>query len=128
MLGQRYSGVLRLQVIRSWFVMSYSHVAARSNHRSADWLYPELEKALETAEWDDTGQDYSANSRARTREVVDSERERTWSDQPTLRSTTEVGRADSEADGSGKRRHRSNRAEDCDGALAIERAKSKKPN
>ena len=55
--------------------------------------YPELEKALETAEWDDTGQNYSANSRTRLREAVDSERKRLWSDQPPVtKAQTEVGR------------------------------------
>jgi hypothetical protein len=55
--------------------------------------YPELEKALETAEWDDKGQTYSAHSRARIREAVESERKRLWSNQPPVtEAQTEVGR------------------------------------
>ena len=55
--------------------------------------YPELEKALETAEWDDTGVAYSADSRVRIREAVESERKRLWSNQPPApEAQTEVGR------------------------------------
>jgi hypothetical protein len=55
--------------------------------------YPELEKALETAEWDDTGVAYSADSRVRIREAVESERKRLWSNQPPAPvAQTEVGR------------------------------------
>jgi hypothetical protein len=55
--------------------------------------YPELEKALETAEWDDAGVVYSAESRVRIREAVESERKRLWSNQPPAPvAQTEVGR------------------------------------
>jgi hypothetical protein len=55
--------------------------------------YPELEKTLETAEWDDTGVAYSADSRVRIREAVESERKRLWSNQPPApEAQTEVGR------------------------------------
>jgi hypothetical protein len=55
--------------------------------------YPELEKALETADWDDTGVAYSADSRVRIREAVESERKRLWSNQPPApEAQTEVGR------------------------------------
>ena len=55
--------------------------------------YPELEKALETAEWDDTGVAYSADSRFRIREAVESERKRLWNNQPPApEAQTEVGR------------------------------------
>ena len=55
--------------------------------------YPELEKALETAEWDDTGVAYSADSRVRIQEAVESERKRLWSNQPPApEAQTEVGR------------------------------------
>ena len=55
--------------------------------------YPELEKALETAEWDDAGVAYSADSRVRIREAVESERKRLWSNQPPApEAQTEVGR------------------------------------
>lgn len=55
--------------------------------------YPELEKTLETAEWDDTGVAYSADSRVRIRKAVESERKRLWSNQPpALEAQTEVGR------------------------------------
>ena len=55
--------------------------------------YPELEKTLETAEWDDTGVAYSADSRFRIREAVESERKRLWNNQPPApEAQTEVGR------------------------------------
>src|ERR1700732_1704355 len=55
--------------------------------------YPELEKTLETAEGDDTGQGYSADSRERIREAVESERTRLWSNQPPVtEAQTERGR------------------------------------
>jgi hypothetical protein len=55
--------------------------------------YPELEKALETAEWDDTGVAYTADSRVRIQEAVESERKRLWSNQPPApEAQTEVGR------------------------------------
>jgi hypothetical protein len=44
--------------------------------------YPELEKTLDTTEWDDTGFAYSADSRVRIREAVESERKRLWNNQP----------------------------------------------
>jgi len=55
--------------------------------------YPELEKALQAPELDDTGQAYSANSRARIREAVESERARLWNNQPPVKEAqTELGR------------------------------------
>ncbi len=55
--------------------------------------YPELEKTLETAELDETGLAYSANSRARIREAVESERKRLWNSQPPVKEAeTERGR------------------------------------
>jgi hypothetical protein len=55
--------------------------------------YPELEKTLQTAEWDDTGQAYSADGCTRIREAVEFERKRLWNDQPPVtEAQTEIGR------------------------------------
>jgi hypothetical protein len=55
--------------------------------------YPELEKTLEAAEWGDTGKGYSANSRERIREAVESERTRLWVGQlPAKEADTGLGR------------------------------------
>jgi hypothetical protein len=55
--------------------------------------YPELEKTLEAAEWDDTGLAYSAKSHDRIREAVESERKRLWNNQPSAtEAQTERGR------------------------------------
>jgi hypothetical protein len=55
--------------------------------------YPELDKAFDTAEWDDTGLDYSEKARKQIREAVELERTRLWSNQPPVREAeTELGR------------------------------------
>jgi hypothetical protein len=55
--------------------------------------YPELDKTLETAEWDETGAAHSAASSVRIREAVESERKRLWSNQPPVsEAQTERGR------------------------------------
>jgi len=64
---------------------SYDHIMGT--------CYPELERVLETAEWDDTGQVYSADSSKRIRAAVESERTRLWSNQPPVKEAqTERGR------------------------------------
>jgi hypothetical protein len=55
--------------------------------------YPELEKTLEAAEWDDTGLAYSAKSHDQIREAVESERKRLWNNQPPVtEAQTDRGR------------------------------------
>src|SRR5215472_3042273 len=44
--------------------------------------YPKLDNAFATAEWDETGLDYSAKGRERIREAVESERKRLWDSHP----------------------------------------------
>jgi hypothetical protein len=44
--------------------------------------YPELDNAFATAEWDETGSDYSAKGRERIRATVELERTRLWDSQP----------------------------------------------
>ncbi len=83
--------------------------------------YPELEKTLQTAEWDDTGQAYSAEGCTRIRASG-----RVRAEAALERSATGNGSAnrdwtrDSEADGRSKRRNRSNCADDRGEAFAIE--------
>jgi hypothetical protein len=55
--------------------------------------YPELDKVLATAEWDDTLQDYSLGGQERIREAVGLERTRLWNSQPPGKEAdTELGR------------------------------------
>jgi hypothetical protein len=55
--------------------------------------YPELNEALNAAELDSSGQDYTAKSRARIQEAVESERTRLWNNQPPgMEAQTELGR------------------------------------
>ena len=55
--------------------------------------YPVLDKALATAEWDETGSDYSENGRDQIRDAVASERTRLWDSQPPVKDAeTELGR------------------------------------
>jgi hypothetical protein len=55
--------------------------------------YPELEKILSTAEWDDAGQGYSQKGQAQIREAVELERTRHWTNQPPGKEAeTELGR------------------------------------
>jgi hypothetical protein len=55
--------------------------------------YPELDKALATAEWDETGAIYSAKGNQQIREAVEMERTRLWDIQPPVKQAeTELGR------------------------------------
>jgi hypothetical protein len=55
--------------------------------------YPELNKAFATAEWDDTGLDYSEKTRKQIREAVELERTRLWDSQPPVKEAeTGLGR------------------------------------
>jgi hypothetical protein len=55
--------------------------------------YPELDNAFATAEWDETGSDYSAKGRERIRAAVELERTRLWDSQPPTKETeTGLGR------------------------------------
>src|ERR1022692_128032 len=55
--------------------------------------YPELDKAFATAEWDETGSDYSAQGRERIRAAVELERTRLWDRQrPAKGAETGLGR------------------------------------
>jgi len=47
--------------------------------------YPELDKALATAEWDEAGMGYSAKGNERIREAVEVERKRLWVNQPPVK-------------------------------------------
>jgi hypothetical protein len=44
--------------------------------------YPELNKAFDTAEWDEAGHGHSANGSEQIREAVELERTRLWNCQP----------------------------------------------
>lgn len=80
---------------------------------------PELEKALETAEWDDTEQPIQLTAMPESEKRVRTE---ATLEQPAAdnRSANRARTPDSEADGRGQRRDKSVRADDCDEALAIE--------
>lgn len=55
--------------------------------------YPELDKAFDAAEWDDSELDYSEKSRKQIREAVELERTRQWDSQPPVKEAkTELGR------------------------------------
>ena len=55
--------------------------------------YPELDKALSTAEWQDDGLTFSANGQKQIRYAVERERTRLWSSQPPAKEAeTEIGR------------------------------------
>ena len=55
--------------------------------------YPELDNAFVTAEWDETGSDYSAKGRERIRTTVELERTRLWVNQPPAKEAdTGLGR------------------------------------
>jgi hypothetical protein len=55
--------------------------------------YPELNNALATVEWDETGQDYSKKGRNQIREAVELERTRLWDSQPPAKEAeTGLGR------------------------------------
>jgi hypothetical protein len=55
--------------------------------------YPELDKALSTAEWDDGGSDFSPSGQKQIRDAVELERTRLWSCQPPAKDAeTELGR------------------------------------
>jgi hypothetical protein len=55
--------------------------------------YPELGKALDAAEWDDSGLGYSAKGLDQIRQAVELERTRLWEDQPpTKEAETALGR------------------------------------
>jgi hypothetical protein len=47
--------------------------------------YPELDKALATAEWDETGAGYSVKGNEQIREAVELERTRLWVSQPPVK-------------------------------------------
>ena len=56
--------------------------------------YPELDKSFATAEWDETGLDYSEKGHQQIREAVELERTRLWHDQPPAKEAeTGLGRA-----------------------------------
>ena len=55
--------------------------------------YPELDKALATAEWDEQGLSYSEKGQAQIREAVELERTRLWDSQPPAKEAeTGLGR------------------------------------
>jgi len=55
--------------------------------------YPELDKALSTAEWQHDGLTFSANGQKQIRDAVERERTRLWSSQPPAKEAeTELGR------------------------------------
>jgi hypothetical protein len=55
--------------------------------------YPELDRALATAEWDEAGEGYSAKGREQIREAVALERTRLWDSHPRGKDAeTELGR------------------------------------
>jgi hypothetical protein len=55
--------------------------------------YPELNKALATAEWSEVGEDYSEQGHAQIREAVELERARLWDRQPPAKEAeTGLGR------------------------------------
>ena len=55
--------------------------------------FPDLNKALATAEWDEAGLDYSAKGHKQIREAVELERTRLWDSQPPAKEAeTGLGR------------------------------------
>jgi hypothetical protein len=55
--------------------------------------YPEVNNAFATAEWDETGLDYSEKGRQQIREAVELERTRLWGSQPPAKEAeTGLGR------------------------------------
>ena|ERR1022692_126271 len=55
--------------------------------------YPELDTALATADWDETGLDYSAKGHEQVRQAVEFERTRFWDNQPPAKEAeTGLGR------------------------------------
>ena len=55
--------------------------------------YPVLDKALTTADWNETGTDYSEKGYEQIREAVESERTRLWESQPEAKDAeTGLGR------------------------------------
>ena len=70
-----------------------AEIGGATNDFVMENCYPELDKALATAEWDETGADYSAKGLAQIRAAVQRERKRLWDSQPSpTKAETELGR------------------------------------
>lgn len=68
-------------------------IGESTEDRIMEICYPVLDKALVTAEWDETGSDYSEKGRDQIRDAVASERTRLWDSQPPMKDAeTELGR------------------------------------
>jgi hypothetical protein len=70
-----------------------ANVGEATHDHIMETCYPELDKALVTAEWDEAGEGYSAKGREYIREAVVLERTRLWHRHPRGKEAeTELGR------------------------------------
>jgi hypothetical protein len=70
-----------------------AEIGGATNDFVMETCYPELDKALATAEWDETGTDYSEKGIAQIRAAVELERTRLWDAQPSAKEAeTALGR------------------------------------
>jgi hypothetical protein len=68
-------------------------IGGATDERIMEACYPELDKAFATAEWDESGADYSAKGRERIRAAVELERTRLLDTQPPAKAAeTGLGR------------------------------------